>query len=131
MIYTSYYSNKMLKIAAGKFRLIGISRGIPEWFTGGVFRSLAPSWTMIRMRGTQNYISLYRSQVLAKLNPHEVMSILDNSILLCWEKAGRFCHRRLVAEWLEQATAIEVPEFPCQPLELAQLTLHRACLMRQ
>lgn len=35
---------------------------------------------------------------------------LDGSVLLCWEKSGAFCHRRLVAEWLEDAVGEKVQE---------------------
>jgi hypothetical protein len=31
--------------------------------------------------------------------------------LLCWEAPGKFCHRRLVAAWLEDALGIDVPEY--------------------
>jgi hypothetical protein len=30
--------------------------------------------------------------------------------MLCWESFNVRCHRRLVAEWLEQALGIEIPE---------------------
>jgi uncharacterized protein (DUF488 family) len=29
---------------------------------------------------------------------------------LCHEKAGEFCHRRLIADWLNRELGIEVPE---------------------
>lgn len=31
-------------------------------------------------------------------------------VLLCYEKPGQFCHRRLVAEWFEQELGLVVPE---------------------
>jgi hypothetical protein len=31
--------------------------------------------------------------------------------MLCWEKPGEGCHRRICAEWLETALGIVVPEF--------------------
>jgi len=34
----------------------------------------------------------------------------EDSILLCWEKSGDFCHRRLVAEWLEKELNVKVNE---------------------
>lgn len=117
MIYTSYYSNKALRSVVGGFRLIGISQRIPKWFTGEVFKTLAPSWTMIHMNNIDDYVRLYTSQILARLNPHEPVNKLDNAILLCWERPEKFCHRRLVAEWLEQTTGHEVPEFICPPMK--------------
>jgi len=111
MIFTSYYSNKALKNIGGLFRLVGISQGVPKWYKGEVFKKLAPSWAMVKMKNMDEYTRLYKSQILAKLNPIEIAAQLDNSILLCWEKPGEFCHRRLVAEWLEKATGENVPEF--------------------
>ena len=34
----------------------------------------------------------------------------DPVALLCYEGLGKFCHRRIVAQWLEQKLGIEVPE---------------------
>ena len=111
MIYTSYYSNKALKSVGSLFGLVGISQGVPKWYKGEVFKALAPSWAWVRMKDMNEYTRLYRSQVLSKLDPLEISQQLDNSILLCWEKPGEFCHRRLVADWLEEATGQKVPEF--------------------
>jgi hypothetical protein len=44
------------------------------------------------------------------LNPVRVADELEGKVLLCWELPGQFCHRRLVAEWLEKNLLIEVPE---------------------
>jgi hypothetical protein len=63
------------------------------------------------------YEILYRDQVLSKLDPQKVYDDLgEDAILLCHEKwddikSGKaFCHRRIVAEWLEEELGIEVPE---------------------
>jgi uncharacterized protein (DUF488 family) len=48
---------------------------------------------------------------LDKLDPGEVAYELGSeAVLLCWEAPGRFCHRRLVATWLEEALGVDVPE---------------------
>ncbi|MBR0074265.1 MAG: hypothetical protein IJP96_00740 [Synergistaceae bacterium] len=111
MIYTSYYSNRNLKKIDGSLRLVGISQGIPKWYHGEVFKKLAPTWAMVKMTNEDDYTALYKSQILSGLDPIEIAKLLDNSILLCWEKPGDFCHRRLVAKWLEEATGQEVPEW--------------------
>jgi uncharacterized protein (DUF488 family) len=52
-----------------------------------------------------------RTWWLSKLDPQKVFSDLgQDAILLCWEKPGEDCHRRLVAEWLEGLLGIKVPE---------------------
>ena len=114
MIQTSYYSNKSLALARGKSRLVGISQGVPKWFSGEVYKALAPTWEMVRMKDMERYIKLYHAQILGKLDPHKTAKLLENSILLCWERPGEFCHRRLVAEWLERETGIIVPEYNVQ-----------------
>ena len=111
MIQTSYYGNKDLRGDIGGFRLIGISQGVPKWFDGEVFKALAPTWAMVRMKNMEEYTRLYKNRILSLLDPVKLAAELDGAILLCWEKPGEFCHRRLVAEWLEAATGEAVPEF--------------------
>jgi hypothetical protein len=59
------------------------------------------------------FIPLYRAQVLDKLDPHKIIRDLggDNFIMLCFEAPGEFCHRRVVAVWMEKATGIKIEEF--------------------
>jgi uncharacterized protein (DUF488 family) len=48
---------------------------------------------------------------LDKLDPQKVFDDLgEDAILLCWEAPCQFCHRRLVAEWLEKHLGVNVPE---------------------
>jgi len=49
--------------------------------------------------------------VLSKLDPQRLYEDLDGSILLCWENSDQFCHRHIVAMWLEKNLGIEVPEW--------------------
>jgi hypothetical protein len=49
--------------------------------------------------------------ILAQLNPQEIADALGaNAVLLCWERPNARCHRRMVAEWLERALGVEIPE---------------------
>lgn len=43
--------------------------------------------------------------------PEIYQTLGENALLLCWEKPGDACHRRFVAEWLEAALGIEIPEY--------------------
>lgn len=56
------------------------------------------------------YIENYYKEVLSKLDPEEVYRDLNNSILLCYEDSNEFCHRHIVAEWLELTLGIKVFE---------------------
>ncbi|MGZ4303127.1 MAG: DUF488 family protein [Gaiellaceae bacterium] len=40
-------------------------------------------------------------------------------VLLCFEKPGQFCHRRVLAEWWEEQTGQHVPELEPHQLRLA------------
>jgi hypothetical protein len=65
------------------------------------------------------YERLYAAQ-LANLDPYQVVADLQElaggaePVLLCWERppfsATNFCHRRLVAAWLETHTGVVVDE---------------------
>jgi uncharacterized protein (DUF488 family) len=39
-------------------------------------------------------------ETLDKLNPKLVGDMLQNKVLLCYEKSSDFCHRHIVAAWL-------------------------------
>ena len=67
------------------------------------------------------YIKEFYDLRLKNLNPYELMDSLkqkfgEEIILLCHEPSGleidkeHFCHRRLLADWLELETGIIVPE---------------------
>lgn len=67
------------------------------------------------------YIKEFYDLRLKELNPYELMDTLkqkfgEEIILLCHEPSGieidkeHFCHRRLLADWLELETGIIIPE---------------------
>jgi uncharacterized protein (DUF488 family) len=58
------------------------------------------------------YASLYFELLESrKLDPHKIVEELgEDAVLLCYEKPGDFCHRRLVAAWIKEGTGIDVPE---------------------
>lgn len=93
-------------------------RGTPAGFR--TFRKLAPKQDMLKM-GYDDYRVKYFGEILKPLDPAEVYDHLiavaypHEPVLLCWErliKDGEWCHRRMVAEWLEKALGIEVLELP-------------------
>lgn len=64
-----------------------------------------------------SYIQMYNGQVLARLNPGGVVKMIEqlsggrDCALLCYEKPGDFCHRHLIADWLNKSLGIGVEEF--------------------
>jgi hypothetical protein len=108
MIFTSNF-----KTAGHLPQAIAICRSVPRGWTGRRYIALAPSWKLLKAKLLEEeFIKAYRAEVLDKLDPVKVIQDLggDDFILLCWEAPGEFCHRRVVARWLEEAMGIEVPE---------------------
>lgn len=91
---------------------VAISQGIPRWYKGRRYMKLAPSWDLIKIKDQNIYRRLYYEEVLSKLDPHQVYEDLGgpDAIMLCWESPGKFCHRRIVAEWMGNALGITIDE---------------------
>jgi hypothetical protein len=114
---TSYFGCKLLD---RNHNLIPIAGLTPEWFKKSfpyvkIYKPLAPPKNLVfdYKKGKitkEDYIEKYNKQ-LEKLDPKKVYEDLkEDAILLCWEAPGKFCHRQLVAKWLEQNLNIEIRE---------------------
>ena len=98
---------------------VSIALQAPHWWSGPKYQPLSPQpqWLMLSPAAcTPRYMAM-----LAKLDAKRVIEELDalagdNIILLCWEaslacRSGRaWCHRHLVARWLEREIGIVVLE---------------------
>jgi len=117
MIYTGNYKN------CNDSRGISISgdRGKTVNYGGPAYSSLAPKydwwikWDMFKdcrdpYDMTYFYVEKYYETVLCLLDPKKVYEELDGKILLCYEDPEYFCHRHIVAAWLEKELGIHVPE---------------------
>jgi len=108
------------KLKTGSFKNCGkmensisIALWAPRWYKGGSYPQLAPLRHMLKMEDEEECRRLYYSKILAKLDPQKVYEDLRGKILLCWEdlSKGEWCHRRMVAEWIESELGLKVPEF--------------------
>jgi hypothetical protein len=108
MIFTSNF-----KTAGHLPQAVAISRGLPRGWQGRAYRPLAPSWALVKVTDQVQFTRLYKAQVLDSLDARQVLRELgdDNFIMLCWEPPGEFCHRRVVAAWLQKELGLEAPEF--------------------
>ena len=89
---------------------VSIARGQPRWMTPvSSDLRLAPTPAMMKME-REDYIPAMLAR-LNRLDAHRIARELDGKILLCWEPPGVFCHRRMVAEWLEAETGLVIPEW--------------------
>jgi hypothetical protein len=108
MILTSNF-----KIAGHLPQAVAISLGVPRGWRGARCTVLAPPRPLIKIMDPETFIPLYKAQILDKLDPHKIIKDLggDNFILLCWEDPGVFCHRRVVAAWMQKEAGVIVEEF--------------------
>ena len=114
-IYTSNYARN-----GNNPNAIAISSIVPEWYEGKRFSHLAPLRDMVgkvkknvenydQRRYKRDYLDLLKAR---KIDPKWLVDTLpDGAILLCYESPGDFCHRRILAEWIEHHTGVKVPEW--------------------
>jgi len=105
-ITTSYFGN--IKNITNP---IAICARAPIWFVGPRYPALAPTYRIFidyKTNGdAEQYAKDFDEEVLDKLNPHKTFEELvqmcgEEFTLVCYEKPGEFCHRHIVAEWLNQ-----------------------------
>ena len=103
--------------------LISISgdRGKKVGFKGKAIPQLAPKkgfWTIYDSNigkideetNNKYYIQEYYKQVLSKADIQELLKNEKDPILLCYEKGQNFCHRHILAEYIELMYGIEVKD---------------------
>lgn len=112
MIYTSYFAN--IRNLPKNIVPISICGKAPKWYKGLQYKKLAPKYVFFmewkKSHDNDYYIKCFDEQVLSNL---DVLTVIRNLIdlipadsqakqicLICYEKPGDFCHRHLVAKWL-------------------------------
>ena len=106
MTYTSYFAN--LRNIPSDIVPISICGKAPDWYSGLQYKKLAPKWLFFKVyketRNEEYYVKHYYKEVLNKLSAMDVVSDLycksAGRDLVCYEKLSDFCHRHLVADWL-------------------------------
>ena len=88
----------------------------PENFRYRKFLLLAPKYSWWKLWHDEHlpnswYEEQYFTTVLNKLDAKKVVREFGkNPVLLCYEKPDEFCHRHLIAKWLQQNN-FQVKEF--------------------
>lgn len=115
-VYTSYFANgKKLKKAGVK--MVGVALYPPQWYYGLSLKELAPTYSILNEQDVDVYTARYKREVLGRLNPNEVLRKLQevsggrDIALCCFEKPDDFCHRHLLADWLNEKLNLGVEEF--------------------
>lgn len=118
-LYTSYFARVKKLNEMGFTNLVCVAGYAPHFYFemgGRFYPDLAPRktwWREWHDKGLGNdwYEQKYYETVLSKLNPEEVVHDLgDNAVMLCYEKSGDFCHRHIIANWINSTLGIEVEE---------------------
>ena len=85
------------------------------------YKALAPNFKLFndlkkKKINEEKFINRYKEQ-LSELNPKNVLEHLmlltgnEEPILMCHCAKTKFCHRHLVADWLEETLNIEIKEY--------------------
>lgn len=126
-IYTSYFG-QLKNLAKDGIIPISIARYSPGYFRGRSIMCVAPAGPMLSMKD-EEYKTAY-AEILRHVDVNKLIKEIQaiacerNVALLCYEKPGEFCHRRLLAEWIERSLGIETPEYGVtKNPEVKQLTL--------
>lgn len=112
-IYTGYFAKVKTYQNAGLVP-ISIARSA-KYYNGLSYIQLAPPYWLIK-QSEKIYVPEFM-KLLSTLKPlwvYEELKRLSNNrdiILLCHEKAGDFCHRHLVADWLNVNLKLDIMEF--------------------
>ena len=89
---------------------VAVSQGVPRFYKGRRYMPLAPPCWLLEAKDPELFDREYRKQLDALDATQVAGDVGPNAILLCWESFNVRCHRRLVAEWLEEKLGIVVPE---------------------
>lgn len=104
-IFTSYFGN-LRQVSQTDLVPVGIAVYPPSWYRGLNFKKLAPKPDMLKLSG-EAYRQRFQ-EILDSLDPQDVLNELKelsggkDIVLLCFEKDRRGCHRKLVADWLNE-----------------------------
>ena len=118
-IYTSYFAN-LKNLEKDDIVPIGICCYPPKWFKGPNLRAIAPSPDILEKCKSSHaeYEKRYRAEVLSLFKDANILlerisfiSCGKDAALCCYEKPSDFCHRHILAKWLEEQTGIKVEEF--------------------
>ena len=113
MIFTSNYAR------SGAYSLsFAISKKPPDWYTGKCLPQLAPTWELLNAYKKEeisqdDYVEVYIALLKKRqFTPQRIVDALPhNSRLLCYESPGEFCHRRVLAHWIEDEIGLVIPEY--------------------
>ena len=120
-VFTSYWQNPRLGGWDGQ--VVGISRGVPRWHLPYRYTrlpALFPGHELLagyraEKITSEQYAPVYL-QHLNTLGVEKVISLIESKYdgrplaLVCWCAPSKFCHRHLLAQWLEEQCGFVIQE---------------------
>lgn len=115
-MYTGYFA-KLKEYKQAGLIPVSISGKAPDWYDGLEYKKLAPKWAFFsewkngsHKGDNEYYIRQFDTKVLKETSVENILADLANLsngelykvILLCYEKPTDFCHRHLVANWINE-----------------------------
>ena len=114
-IFTGNYE----ECKAGNLISISKDKGKDAGFKGKAILEFAPKEEFFRVyknnigkipeeENAKYYIEQYYEKILSKINVEELLKDEKDPILLCYEKGQQFCHRHVLAEYIEMTYGVKV-----------------------
>lgn len=119
-IYTSYLA-KAKKITEHGILPVAIIRYLPKRVEMINITTLAPNADILKQYKADGLIEPYTNKFNDYLDTLDAHVILDelarisnanghkDIALICYEKSGAFCHRHLIADWLNNSGILSTP----------------------
>lgn len=123
-IFTSYFA-KVKMLEKHNITPIGIALYPPRWFKGQSIKYVAPTYSILKQTANdEEYTKRYKAEILGVLNLDLFVNDLQklsngkDVALCCFEKPSEFCHRQLLAQFMNKH-GYDVKEFmePEKPKE--------------
>ena len=116
-IYTSYFANSK-KLHNENIVVIGIALYPPKWYVGPSMKMVSTTYDILHnSKDHDDYERRFFSEILEKRDPKVFLSNIErlakgkDVALCCYEKPGDFCHRHLVAKWMNEKLGLQIEEF--------------------
>lgn len=117
MIFTGNY----FKCTHGNLISISFDKGKDAGFKGKCILDFAPNRDFFKIwknnigkipeeENTKYYITEYYTKILSKINIESLLKDEHHPILLCYENSNEFCHRHVLAEFINIKYGVYVIE---------------------
>ena len=114
-IFTGNYeeckSGNLISISGDSGKKVGfVGKAIPQFAPKRTFWDIFNNniGKISEQENIRYYIKEYYKQVLSKVDIEELLKDEKDPILLCYEKGQDFCHRHILAEYIEMKYGIKV-----------------------